>query len=400
MAYQPFPYPSPEPLERLRVHNNLTINAERWKLAHEYHNNRQSILHQSLYQPGIISGLEVKLISAPERISSSSNYRHWVEIQPGIAIDIEGNPIIVDPQINRQLPIFLIPPVTGTQTVYIVIKYYATPDNSQHPSAEDKVVERFRLDAIKRPPQPEQGEIELCRIKLNQDFKNIEMPVNYWQATANQIDFRYRAQAQIRPLASVRLGVVKQNNNPTDSIYANLTTLVESLPGLYPNLQVSIDEKVIDLNENNQINSYDVLYLSPDTILYLEPRSLEILDKYRKNGGLFIIETPDSNSNQNWEHKLINLLLPSESLYDLENLPSDHPLMKRPFLFTQLPIISGNPLDIRISSQGNIILIPNLLTTAWGGIPIPRQDIRDCHELGINILHFAWQMRNFAQLIK
>lgn len=399
MIYQPFPFPSPEPLERLRVHNNLTINAERWKLAHEYHNNRQSILHQSLYQPGIISGLEVKLISAPERISSSSNYRHWVEIQPGIAIDIEGNPIIVDSQINRQLPIFLIPPTTETQIVYIVIKYYATPDNSQHPSAEDKVVERFRLDAIKRPPQPEQGEVELCRIKLNQDFKNIEKPVNCWQATANQIDFRYRAQAQIRPLANVRLGVVKQNNNPTGSIYANLTTLVESLPGLYPNLQVSIEEEGIDLNENNQINSYDLLYLSPNTILCLDNISLEILHKYRKNGGLFIIETPDYDFN-NWEQKFKDLLLPSESLYDLEDLPSEHPLMKRPFLFTQLPIISGNLLNIRISSQGNIILIPNLLTTAWGGIPIPRQDIRDCHELGINILHFAWQMRNFAQLIK
>ncbi|KYC40855.1 hypothetical protein WA1_24860 [Scytonema hofmannii PCC 7110] len=30
-------------------------------------------------------------------------YRRWLEIQPGIAIDLEGNPIIVDPSTDRQL---------------------------------------------------------------------------------------------------------------------------------------------------------------------------------------------------------------------------------------------------------------------------------------------------------
>lgn len=400
MTYQPFPFPSPEPLERLRVHNNLTINAERWKLAHEYHNNRQSILHQSLYQPGIISGLEVKLISAPEHIEYNSN-RHWIEIQPGIAIDIEGNPIIVDPEINRQFPISLIPPSTGSQILYIVIKYYASPDNSQHPSAEDKVVERFRLDAIKRPPKPEQGEVELCRIQLNQDFKNIGKPVNHWQETVNQIDFRYRTQAQVRPLASVNLGVVKPDNYPINSIYVNLTALIQSLPGLYPNLHVNLDKSSINLNDNNHINLYDVLYLSSHTILDLDNRSVERVIKYRVNEGILIIEIPEPDSNfKNWEQNIKKILLPLETVQSSENLPLEHPLMKQPFLFTQLPIISGNPLHVGISSQDSIILISDLLTTAWGGINIPRQDIRDCHELGIDILHFVWQQRNFAQLIQ
>lgn len=397
MTHQYYPYPSPKPLEKLRVHNNLTINAERWRLAHNYHNQRQNILYQSLHQPGIIKGLEVKVIPSLEK-------HHKIEIQPGIAIDISGNPIIVDSQINRVFTISLTPPNTGTQIIYIVIKYYVPADDFEHPSVQDTFVERFRLDAIRRIPQPEQGEIELCRIELNKDFQNIEIPKNFLEVGFNEIDFRYRVQAQLRPLSSVRLGVINYNGN-SNSINAQLTNLkalVESLPGLFPSLQGSVDDKCINLNGNTQadtLNSYDLLYLTGQSILDLDNQSFTILKNYQLNGGFILIEADNYiyNLKQDIQN---NLLSGTEELIDWNDFKLGNYLANKPFLFTQLPDIAGNPVDIHISTHGGVMQIIGLLTNAWGGMILPRHEIRDCQELGINILHFALQRRNFHQLIQ
>ena len=60
-----FPYPEIQSFERLQVSDGLLINSERWRLAHEYHQQRQNVQFQSLFLPGIICGLGVAPIEAP-----------------------------------------------------------------------------------------------------------------------------------------------------------------------------------------------------------------------------------------------------------------------------------------------------------------------------------------------
>ena len=46
-------------------------------------------------QPGIVFGLGVRSIPAPEYASVQYRDGRWLEIKPGIAIDLQGNPIVV-----------------------------------------------------------------------------------------------------------------------------------------------------------------------------------------------------------------------------------------------------------------------------------------------------------------
>ncbi len=58
----PRPYPRLQPFERLQISDGITINAERWQFAHEYHRQRQNFQYQALYEPGIVYGLGVAII--------------------------------------------------------------------------------------------------------------------------------------------------------------------------------------------------------------------------------------------------------------------------------------------------------------------------------------------------
>lgn len=102
MVHQLYSSPPINPLQRLHVYNSLMMNAERWQLAHEYHRHRQNVHYQSLNEPGIVCGLGVRVIVPPDDAPARFRDQRWLEIQPGIAIDLEGNPIIVDPSIDRK----------------------------------------------------------------------------------------------------------------------------------------------------------------------------------------------------------------------------------------------------------------------------------------------------------
>ncbi|MGC9505894.1 MAG: hypothetical protein ACP5D4_19475, partial [Baaleninema sp.] len=108
MTAPEFPYPHPEPLYRLDVYDGLTINAARWNDEREYHRRRQNVHYQGLHEPGILSGLGVRILQPSEIPDEMSRENvRWVEIEPGLALDLEGNPIVIprEPRPDRCFPI-------------------------------------------------------------------------------------------------------------------------------------------------------------------------------------------------------------------------------------------------------------------------------------------------------
>lgn len=137
-----FSYPPIHPLERLNVTDGLLLNAELWQLAHYYHRQRQNIHYQALHQGGIVCGLGVSVITPSGEIKAEFRDRRWLRIQPGIAIDQRGNPIIVSEPID-----FHIASVAEKEPlwVYLVIRY-VDPEKLQWKSPPTIVRETFRLD--------------------------------------------------------------------------------------------------------------------------------------------------------------------------------------------------------------------------------------------------------------
>jgi hypothetical protein len=407
MTHQTFPSPAIHPFKRLRIYDGLMMNARRWLLSHDYFRRRQNVHYQSLNQPGIVWGLGVKLIDPPTEVAAQFRDRRWLEIQPGIAIDLEGNPIIVDEETNRQYRLRTETPLTGSLTVYLVVSYL-DPYSQDRQETSEELREWFRIDEKISPPNDK--EIELCRIKIQPGVVELQQPTDFLFPEVNQLDLRYRMQAKARPEAVVRLAQIKQNDNHqwdeskqemSDRATKNLSYLMQSVSVLYPALQGKIKIGQVSLQTLGDVADYDLLYLADWQLMELNEEEIYAISQYQKNGGLILIDavSEDESLLKDVTEVILNEL--EINLQYWQELSDNHPLRIQPFLFAALPIINQD--SVQIWNGEGVILVTGYLSAAWGLNEqhyLDRNDIRTAQELGINILHFAWRRRQIAQLIQ
>ena len=450
-----------KPLTRLQVTDGLEITVERWNLAHQYHRQRQNIYYQSLHQPGIVYGLGVCLIDAPEGIAPQYRDRRWVQIQPGLGIDCHGNVIIVSQPLEFQI-------VSQARnniplTIYLVISY-VDPEQLRHGN-NTEVVETFRVDEKNQPPTPE--EIELCRILLQPGETVLQAPRNVFFPSPNCLDLRYRPQIGTAPQSLVKIAMVDLDYQQELEKADRLQRLLNSVRGLYPTMEGEQQIGVISLDstpDKNSIFNYDLLYLSQRRSQQLNQGQLELLKTYLVRGGAILIEISIQNTKIETlrcvESQLIQAIERIESLEEnmtaqdggtestqsgdavielkpslqtelqatqeklkeeiekmtlsyyqfaqqldtpldsWEDLRRDHPLRNQPFLFAALPKINHQSLQLLIG--GGLIIIIGELSAAWGldkSLELDRESIRTAQEFGINILHFACQRRKMTQAL-
>ena len=395
-----FPPPSidPEqklsPLQRLRMYDSLMITADRWLMAHDYHRQRQNVLYQSLHQPGIVYGLGVCKTDAPRGVSAKFRQQPWLKVQPGIAIDWEGNPIIVPKAVDFPLNF----PATSTNelvNIYLVVSY-RDPEQLNHKSDGETIQETFRID--QKNSVPTDGEVELCRFLWQPGNYEIEHPKNPLSPQINELDLNHRYRAGFRPKATVSITTL---NTLSDKIRDNLKLLMHSVATLYPPLTGSTLIDSILLISLEKIAKYDLLYLSIADLHQLKERELSILDKYTASGGVILIEN-NSNSDRIKEiAEFVQTKFKFNSNIWQKTLSREHPLRNQPFLFVALPEINRYPIELWHNDDG-IILIEGNLSAAWGydeELFLSRNDIRTAQEFGINILHYAWQRKHLMSLI-
>lgn len=394
----PFPLPSIKPFERLQAFDGLLINAERWRRVHEYHRQRQNTHYQCLNQPGIVCGLGVREIAAPREVEAQYRDQRWVQIQPGIAIDLVGNFIVVpDKPINFRI-------ATESESdsepvmVYLVASYI-DPDELRFDRQNENVQETFRIDEKSSPPSS--SEVELCRILLQPGKAAITKPADVFFPGYNHIDLRYRAQAQARPQAIVRMAQVNHNDPECARSFFNLAYLLQAVEALCPSLRGADEVGQVTLEPTDEVietDAYDLLYLTGRQTLSLNSREVTALKDYLESGGVLLVDAP-LGSTALVESTMALAQQLGFSLEPLEGLRRNHPLRVRPFLFAALPTLNQQP--IQLLTGGGIILVVDDLAAAWGldeGLTLPRSTIRTAQELGINILQYAWRRRRLIGL--
>jgi len=392
-----FPAPDIAPLKRLHVYDSLMMNAQRWLLAHDYHRQRQNVHYQSLNQPGIVCGLGVTLIDPPDSTDSRFRDRSWFEIQPGIAIDVEGNVIVVDETINRTYRLAARPPKTGSITVYVVVSY-VEPQAPGYPPHPEILQEQCRFDQKTTPPDAH--EIELCRIQLSADFAQLELPDNVFFPRPNQLDVSHRLQAQAKPLVTVQAAQVSPQAIQPQETGHPLTYLARSAPALYPALHSVAAPEVVPL-QAEAIAPYDLLLLDAAHLSDLNGQEQDGLQDYLTQGGVLLIELPlhQKAAIDNLREWIAHVW--HTSLAPWYTLPNDHPLRSHPFLFAAPPDIDQDL--IHVWSGGGIVLVAGGLSAAWtpeSQEGRSRNDIRTAQEFGMNLLHFAWRRRHLTRLLQ
>ena len=388
----PFPEPAIAPMQRQQVRDGLLLTAERWQRAHDYQRKRQNLHYQSINQPGIVCGLGVRVIPAPEEVAARYRDNRWVQIQPGIAIDLEGNPIIVPHQINFRIATEL--KESEPVTVYLVAQY-RDPDRLGTSPDLDIVQETFRIDERSRPP--ERSEVELCRVLLRSSQQELLCtPADIFFPGYGDLDLRYRRQAQARPQGLVQIAQINSDDEDCSRNFFNLTYLLRAVEDIYPSLKGA--ESVAQVTWDEDLHPYELLYLTGYQGLSLNNHQFSKLSSYLKSGGTLLVDAPVESTEliQSVQAIAQHLKTPLKSLQEARR---DHPLRIKPFLFSALPMM--NETRIELLSSGGIILAIGNIGGSWGldeELQRSRADIRTAQELGINILHFAWKRKQTINL--
>ncbi|MEA5487743.1 MULTISPECIES: hypothetical protein [Pseudanabaena] len=444
-----FPYPIIKSFERLQVSDGLMINSERWRLAHEYHQHRQNVQYQSLFLPGIICGLGVAPIAAPEDLPAKFRDGRWVQIQPGLAIDLQGNFIVVPTPLDFRISTTAYD--AEIAIVYLVLSY-VDPAKLKRVNGNEVLVETFRVN--EKTDLPLETDIEICRIAIAEGKLEIQKPTDIFSPQVSQLDMRYRLQAQIRPQNLVRVATFSDNQQ--GPIQENLHFLGQSLSSLAPSLSLIEPIGMLDLNAEltlSYLSSYHLICLTHAQVLTINDATQLALREYIAMGGVVLIEASIRNSQlenlvgiynelQNASNKLKKTSqsqsmaqqadqssIQSELLSELEaiaieinsstqdfldslrsrvpmetpmqafsDLERTHPLRSQPFLFPNLSAIADQPMQIL--TNGGLIVILGKLSPIWSGQSdqaLTRETIRNSQELGINILHYAAQRYGMYQ---
>ncbi|MEO0869909.1 MAG: hypothetical protein AAFY17_16030 [Cyanobacteria bacterium J06642_11] len=443
---QIFPAPPIRPFQRLHVSEGLLITTERWKQTQRYHRQRQNFQFQALFQPGIICGLGVSVVSTnfDDNTRYEDGRRLLLQVQPGMAIDVAGNPIIVpQPEVFqlRSKPAFGRPEI-----VYLAINY-VDPDELRYDANNSNVQETFRI-IEKNALAPE--DVELCRILF--DGSDVSLAADPCFPTLNTLDHRHRLPVRQRPQGSFRLAQLVSELSDDSKIQASLSRLVQSVDVLCPSFQALKDIAAINCDSLGELegNSYDLLYCPYDYVSQIPPTAYPYLKRHLDDHGLLCIHADMGSTRLHELYAIRQELLvaladlddPSEQgqrqlsskaqaieevnaieadiessiahvrqgVVDLAQrlqypLPGDgtldpeHPLLTYPFLFGQLPTINAQP--IYGFCWGSVVLLISHLPEAWRAdvsLDLSRNQIRTAQEFGINLLHFSWRRRQLSQL--
>ncbi len=440
------------PFKRLRIYDGLSIDADRWQSSHRYHRLRQNFHYQCLNQGGVVCGLGVHPILDPTQVSNRSSAEvspdpssRWVRIQPGIAIDGTGNPIIIAEPITFQFQSEL--RQGETQTIYLVVNY-RDPDDLRQMSAleQDYVQEMFRIQ--ERTILDPILDVELCRVLLCSGNITISLPQDLMtpKPGLNCLDFNHRAIAQTKPQNLIQVGLLGDEQN-TDRV-SRWAQLLQSLPQIHSQLCGAPEVAEIPLlgiAQNAQLDRQHLLYIDQVTLLK-QINSSDVTTALRQHiqtGGVLVIQVdpmslnitelttisqelrraiadPATEPTQRQDLQLELNAIEAEIATALEQIPNQlaaiaqklgnplqsdgqclrqHPLRRSPFVFGQLPTIAQQQLYL-LNWDGIVVMVGDLSQHWIGNEQLSRESIRTAQELGTNLLHFAWQRHQKTALTK
>lgn len=431
-------YPRLEAFERLHISDGLAINAERWQQAHRYHRQRQNFQYQALYEPGIVYGLGVATLPG-------QGDGRLLQVQPGIAIDVEGNPIVVkQPEEFR----IVSEPTEGQSLLVHLAVNYVDPDTLRGIPATQVVRESFR---IVEKLHLEPGDVEICRILLLPGTTQIQPPTDVFSPGTNQLDFRGRCHPKPYPQFRVQVGQIT-SDRPSDSITLNgWVDLLRSLDGLYPLLHGNPTIQTLPAQSlaRESVTGSQLLYIPYSILLRLMSPVLQRLQLYLAQGGVLLVVADFAEVNllellnigrelraglaeaerdrdlfeqtgaQLQAEIIANQNAVSQRLAEIEQplgaiaprlglsftgngeLDDDHPLRWQPFIFSQLPTCQGHPIYVK--NWDGLVLMVGDLSHCWGRKAVPEQPrelLRSAQEWGINLLHFAAQRHQWVQAMQ
>jgi len=364
------------PLRRLSPYLGMFINVDTWVAAHGYHSTQQRLHTLSMHRPGIVVGLEAVAWNPPD---------NSVVISPGLAVDSEGDTIIVSD--SQRLTI----PTQEQGTVYLILRYREVPqDATRETSGEAEepsyLIEGFTLEI--RRDLPSDPYLELGRIQMvNLDGRITDAAIQHRPAP-DEIDLRYRKISGPHPLGEVNIGIVPLEVGADGAIrhMEGAVALVRALNatyGYYAELRGTV-------TLNQEITDYNVILMTGQQGFNLDTACYPFLTNFLDRGGILLGEACGEGVAAGerptaFQKSFTDL---AEALQRrLAIVERGNPLLQAHHMFGQLPDgIDGPP---QVVAGDGIIYSTGDYGCLWAGgrkdTPTPREAIRSATELGVNL---------------
>jgi len=406
-------------LKRANPFPGLMIDVDTWQDAHNYHRDQQRLHIMAFHQTGILGGLEVNANNPPDLS---------VTIRPGMAIDPNGNSIIVAEPQRYTLK------TRQKGTIYLVIQFREVPTGPYQPpdgGQPTRIVEGYRIQ--ERESLPKEAHLELARIEFDPADPAIKDPQKPTKPGINEIDYRYRRAAASAtpvqppveppppppPAKAARAAAPEPARTvapppPVQEVVAppsketvtiGYAVLGEAPKGLHllglQNLSREISRQydfTLEIKENVALDKAikcQLLYLAGNGRFELSEAEKASVGDFLKKGGCVVAEGcsemgDDAASKGSKEFGLAFNQLASQLNCKLENVRREHPLLSAVHVFSGAP--SGAETGMLLEG-GHMIYSGSDYGCAWAGghqnDPLPRETIRSSVEMGVNVAAYA-----------
>ncbi len=360
------------PLHRVAARDGLVIDAATWTDAHTYHQTAQRLHNRALHGWGIVAGLSVV---------PGDPTRRTVILQPGFALDNDGQTVVVPQPTRAEIP----PGYQGV--VCLVLRFAQAPLASGSRGPATRLADSYHLELIPPPILP--GDIEVARIDLATIDTPIRPSTGSVRPEPGEIDARFRR--YLRPPVADTVAIGQFTGASHDDLHGQglidmahecgvSTPFALRFLGLLP-----VDEATARC---------DILYIGGAGEFRLTPREGVQVRAFVEGGGVVLAEPcveRETRQRENGRFVASFRRLMADLQIDLTEIGRGHPLFRARHVFGLPPDGLGGSAPIL--GGGNVFLNPNDYACCWQGgteaEPLPRETIRGAMEFAANLAWYA-----------
>lgn len=387
-------------LKKVNPFQGLVIDADTWHDAHTYHENQHKLHLMVFHKAGIIEGLRVFGNNPPDLN---------VSIEPGVAVDSEGNTIVVTQTQNYQIQ------TRKKKTIYLIIQFREIPTEPYQPpegGQATRIIDGYRIREVEQ--LPDESYLELARIDIDPSENSITDPENPSRPGKNEINSENRQEVQGAADSTPSMQQLTSQSNishPTapSEVIIGSKVLGDAGEQLHSNglrnLLNEVDQHhlyKVDIKDNISLDEpiigYTLICLFGTDKFELSERERESLDSFLRSGGIIFCEFCSEGQykkgkNLNNDFKVAFDNLAKHLRCNLEPVQRGHSILSKPNLFSYIP--EGAAANGALLAGGGMLYSGNDYACAWQGgyqdEPLSREVIRSSLEIGVNIVEYAFQ---------
>ena len=375
------------PITGIRPFNELPIDAEIWREAHDHHHLHRQLHALAVHRPGIVWGLEV---------IASRTQDHTVLVAPGVAIDGEGQTVVL----GEPVPFTL----EERGQIYITLSFLPTADRNSAVLVGGgqqyyRVVEGRDVKATKEAPVG--AELELARIYRTSPTAKVRDAANPFDPMNDELNLLTRRISFPHCYADGAVGELSYVPKTDPKAWK------PNRPGLW-NLLREANGRGFHLDFTGPMNLRQQADTQP-VLLYvaggegfqpLADAEIDGLRRYLANGGMLFGEATGGSREFGAAFAELAQRLDAK----LKPVETGHPLLSAHYMFAGPPPGAQDVGTLTADLDAGVVFGTFDYGGAWqGGLAQPgapdaRERIRQAQEFGINVVAFAARNRRLREL--